>query len=179
VTELPQQNTIPAQSADALFASVYEKLKRMASRRLSGDDRTSSMDTTVLVHELYLRVNTQRDLTFDHPSQFFTYAARAIRHLLADRARDRMTQRAGGEWMRVTLTGEDHRFALESAEQALALDASLQRLEATDARAARVVELRYFAGLTAAQAADALDIARRTADRDWEFAQAFLKTDLG
>ena len=90
-----------------------------------------------------------------------------------------MTQRAGGEWMRVTLTGEDQRFSLESAEQALALDASLQRLEAADARAARVVELRYFAGLTATQAADALDIARRTADRDWEFAQAFLKTDLG
>jgi RNA polymerase sigma factor (TIGR02999 family) len=179
VTELPEQNTIPARSADALFASVYEKLKRMASRRLSSDDRTSSMDTTALVHELYLRVNTKPDLTFDHPSQFFTYAARAIRHMLADRARNRMTQRAGGEWMRVTLTGDDQRFALESAEQALALDASLQRLEAADARAARVVELRYFAGLTAAQTAEALDIARRTADRDWEFAQAFLKTDLG
>ncbi len=179
MAELPEQNRLPAQSADALFASVYEKLKRMASRRLSGDDRTASMDTTVLVHELYLRVNTQRDLKFDHPSQFFTYAARAIRHLLADRARDRMTQRAGGEWMRVTLTGEDPRFALDSAEQALALDASLQRLEAADARAARVVELRYFAGLTATQAAETLDIARSTADRDWEFAQAFLKTDLG
>jgi RNA polymerase sigma factor (TIGR02999 family) len=178
MTDPGKEETVAAQSADALFTSVYDKLKRMASRRLSNSDRTASMDTTVLVHELYLRVNTQRDLSFDHPSQFFTYAARAIRHLLADRARDRMTQRAGGEWIRVTLTGQDQRFALESAEQALALDASLERLDAADPRAARVVEMRYFAGLTATQTAEALGIARRTADRDWEFAQAFLKTDL-
>ena len=78
----------------------------------------------------------------------------------------------------ITLTGSDDRLAIDGAEQVIALDAALERLEAIDARAARVVELRYFAGLTSEQAAEALGIGRRTAQRDWEFAHAFLKTDM-
>jgi RNA polymerase sigma factor (TIGR02999 family) len=117
-------------------------------------------------------------LRFEHPAQFFTYAARAMRHLLADRARDRLRQKAGGEWLRVTLTGLDLKLAVDSAEQALALDDSLCRLEAVDARAAQVVELLYFAGLTLEQTADTLGLARRTIDRDWRFARAFLKAEL-
>jgi len=166
-------------TVDALFGAVYDRLKRMAGKRLSARGRAGTLDTTALVHELYLRVNAQGDLRFAHPAQFFTYAARAMRHVLADRARERLTQQAGGGWMQITLTGTDERLAIDSAEEAIALDAALRRLEAVDARAARVVELRYFAGLTAEQTADALNIARRTAHRDWEFAQAFLKTDLG
>jgi RNA polymerase sigma factor (TIGR02999 family) len=168
----------PAGSADALFATVYDRLKAMAGRRLAAHGRDGTLDTTALVHELYLRVNAQGQLQFEHPAQFFTYAARAMRHLLCDRARERLSQRAGGDWLQITLTGSDERLAISSAEQAIALDAALQRLEAADARAARIVELRYFTGLSLEQAADALGIARRTAYRDWDFAQAFLKTDL-
>jgi RNA polymerase sigma factor (TIGR02999 family) len=166
------------QTADALFSAVYERLKAMAGSHLARD-RGSTLDTTALVHELYLRVSTQRELMFGKPVQFFAYAARAMRHLLADRARDRLRLRAGGQWMRITLTGTDDRLAIDSAEQALALDEALKRLEDADPRAARVVELRYFAGLTPEQIGEALDVTRRTVDRDWRFARAFLKTEIG
>src|SRR5665213_3485057 len=83
-----------AQSSDLLFAAVYERLKLMAGRSLASGARSVTLDTTVLVHELYLRINAQGDLAFSHPGQFFTYAARAMRHLLIDRARARASQRA-------------------------------------------------------------------------------------
>src|SRR5690606_26107985 len=98
---------------------------------------------------------------------------------LADRARNRARQRAGGDWQRITLTGSDQRLALQSAEEALALDAAIERLAATDARAAQVLELRYFAGMDTAALAGVLGISRRTAERDWEFARAFLQAELG
>lgn len=165
-------------STDAMFSAVYARLKAMAGRQLAREPRGATLDTTMLVHELYLRVNANRALAFEHDAQFFSYAARAMRHLLLDRARDRLRLRAGGDWQRVTLTGGDETLALETAEQALALDAALERLAAADARAARVVELRYFAGLTAEQAADVLQLARRTVDRDWRFACAFLRSEI-
>jgi RNA polymerase sigma factor (TIGR02999 family) len=167
-----------AQSSDLLFAAVYERLKLMAGRSLASGARSVTLDTTVLVHELYLRINAQGDLAFSHPGQFFTYAARAMRHLLIDRARARASQRAGGDWIQITLTAHDESFALDSAEQAIALDAALGKLATIDERAVQVVELRYFAGLTSEQAAEALGISKRTADRDWTFALAFLKADL-
>lgn len=168
-----------AQSSEALFSEVYERLKQMAGRRLASGARSVTLDTTVLVHELYLRINAQGDLAFAYPGQFFAYAARAMRHLLTDRARVRSSLRAGGDWVQVTLTAHDESFALDSAEQAIALDAALGRLAKVDERAAQVVEMRYFAGLTSEQVAQALDISKRTADRDWSFAMAFMKADLG
>jgi len=185
MTQLPadaatSETTGDPLTADALFGAVYERLKAMAGSHLARDRGAgSTLDTTALVHELYLRVSTNRELLFGKPVQFFAYAARAMRHLLADRARDRLRLRAGGAWMRVTLTGTDDRLAIDSAEQALQLDEALKRLEESDARAARVVELRYFAGLTPEQIAEALDVTRRTVDRDWRFARAFLKTEIG
>ena len=165
------------QSADALFDAVYQRLKAMAARELSQRE-PATLDTTGLVHELYLRIGKQPGLAFAHPAQFFAYAARAMRHLLADRARDRLRLRAGGDLARVTLTGSDMRLAIESAEQALALDAALERLAETDARAARVTELHYFAGLTVKEIAQNLQLATSTVDRDWRFARAFLKDEL-
>ena len=167
-----------AQSADVLFAEVYARLKAMAGRQLTQGRAGSTLDTTALVHELYLRMSTKRELSFEHPAQFFAYAARAMRHLLADRARDRLRQRAGGAWIRITLTGSDQQLAIESAEQALAIDAAIQALESTDARAAQVLELHYFAGLTVLQIATMLNLATSTIDRDWRFARAFLKTQV-
>ena len=164
------QTTTPAapQGTDALFDAVYARLKAMASREL-GQRSQATLDTTALVHELYLRLGKQPGLAFEHPAQFFSYAAQAMRHLLADRARDRLRQRAGGS----------QQFALASAEQALALDAALDRLQEADARAASVLQLHYFAGLTIEQIAATLDVARSTVDRDWRFARAFLKNELG
>ncbi len=161
---------------DALFATVYDRLKAMAGKRLAAQSG-GSLQTTALVHELYLRMQ-DGDKRFPHPAQFFAYASRAMRHLLADRARDRLRLRAGGDWQPVTLSGVDSQLAIDSAEKALALENALSRLQAQDPRAACVVELLYFGGLTLEQTAAALDLTRRTIDRDWRFARAFLKAEL-
>jgi len=166
------------QATQELFAEVYARLKAMAARQLAQTPKGGTLETTALVHELYLRMSSNRELAFGHRAQFFAYAARAMRHLLADRARDRLRQRAGGDWQRTTLTGSDQQLAIESAEQALALDAALQRLDQADARAAQVLEMHYFAGLTAEQIAETLGVARSTVDRDGRFARAFLKAEV-
>lgn len=168
----------PGANADALFAEVYQRLKAMASRQLAVREH-GTLDTTALVHELYLRVSANPALAFEQPAQFFAYAARAMRHLLCDRARHRLRQCTGGTWSRVTLDGGELRLALDSAEETLALDAALRRLAHVDARAARTVELRYFAGLSLEQVATTLGLARSTIDRDWRFARAFLHDQLG
>jgi RNA polymerase sigma factor (TIGR02999 family) len=165
------------QSADAMFDAVYVRLKAMAGRQLAQGASAASLDTTALVHDLYLRVSANRELAFDHPAQFFAYAARSMRHLLRDRARDRLRQCAGGGWARVTLTGNEA-LVISSAEQAVALDEALEHLAKSDARAAQVVELRYFAGLSLEQVAEMLGLTRRTIDRDWRFARAFLHDQL-
>lgn len=167
-----------AMGADALFADVYARLKAMASRRLAGSGN-ATLDTTALVHELYLRIGQNSALTFAEQNQFFAYAARAMRHLLSDRARDRLRFRAGGDWVSVTLDSEDLRLAIDSAEGVLALEQALGKLETLDPRAAKVVELRYFAGLSLEKTAQVLVLARRTVDRDWVFARAFLHAELG
>jgi RNA polymerase sigma factor (TIGR02999 family) len=163
----------PSADRDVLFDAVYERLKLMAGNaRRRGRD---TLDTTELVHELYLRIGG--DAQFSHPAKFFAYAAGAMRHLLADRARNRLRLKAGGDWLRVTFP-EDGELATESAEQVLALEDAMQQLATLDARAAQVVELRYYAGLSLRQIAEALDLAPRTIDRDWQFACAFLKSEL-
>jgi RNA polymerase sigma factor (TIGR02999 family) len=166
-------------STDVLFVAVYDRLKAMAGNRLAaspGGPRGRTLDTTELVHELYLRVG--KDLEFAHPAKFFSYAASAMRHLLADRARNRLRFKAGGDWVKITLPDDGGDIAVDSAEQALALDSAVSRLAEIDARAATVVELRYYAGLTLEQIADAMGVVRRTIDRDWLFARAFLKAEL-
>jgi RNA polymerase sigma factor (TIGR02999 family) len=166
------------QPTGALFAEVYARLKAMAARQRARTPRESTLETTALVHELYLRMCANNELAFAHRARFFAYAARAMRHLLTDRARNRLRQRAGGDWQRITLTGSNEQFAIDSADQALALDAALARLEVADARAAHVLELHYFAGLTAEQVAETMGLARSTIDRDWRFARAFLKAEV-
>ncbi len=174
-------STPPAQAGahgvDALFTEVYARLKAMASRRAT--PRGSTLDTTALVHELYLRMQRDDGLRFEAPAQFFGYAAQAMRHLLANRARDRLRMRAGGDWARVTLDAQDERLAVETAHDALSLEESLQALEQGHARAARVIELRYFAGLPVERIAELLEVDRRTVHRDWRFARAFLNERLG
>lgn len=165
------------ETPDALFAEVYDRLKAMASRQLARGAR-QTLDTTGLVHELYLRMGSNEKMRFSHEAQFFAYAAKAMRHLLADRARNRLTLRAGGAWISLTLDGDDAHLSIDSAERAMMLDDALTQLEKADPRAARVVELRYFAGLTLEQVAPLLKLAESTVVRDWRFARAFLHERL-
>jgi RNA polymerase sigma factor (TIGR02999 family) len=157
----------------SMFDQVYDRLKAMASRQLAKQP-SETLETTALVHELYLRLAQNRELIFEHEHSFFSYAARAMRHLLFDRAREHMSLQAGGEWVAVTLTGGSSQYAITSAHEALALDQALMKLEQVDPRAAEIVELRYFAGLNETQIAQVLGVARRTVTRDWRFARAFL-----
>lgn len=168
----PDATTDPA--SQIAFEAVYDRLKALAHRQL-GNGARGTLDTTALVHELYLRMNGNADLSFERAGQFFVYAARAMRHLLINRSRDRMRLKAGGDWVRVTLQSADNdALAVASAEEALAIEDALVRLEHDDVRAARTFELRFFAGLTCAQIAEVLGVTRRTVDRDWRYARSFL-----
>lgn len=162
----------PPQQVDALFGAVYERLKSMASRqraRASG----ATLNTTGLVHELYLKLSASTELNFASPVQFFDYAAQAMRHILVDRARERMSLKRGGD---VILESDDafSQVAGGTAERTLELDDALRRLEREDARAARLVALHYFAGLSLPEIAALTGVAARTLNRDWRFARAFL-----
>lgn len=168
----------PAALSDALFAGVYERLKAMASRqRLRAVGAT--LDTTALVHELYLKLSSSRELIFESPAQFFDYAAQAMRHILIDRARERLSLKRGGN---AVIESEDAAvFAVAdgTAERTLQLDIALQRLEREDARAARLVALHYFGGLSFPEIAALTGVATRTLNRDWRYARAFLYNHVG
>lgn len=164
--------------ADTLFDEVYDRLKAMVGKQRRSWGGGETLNTTALVNELYLRVCAGRELRFEHPAQFFSYAARALRHLLSDQARNRLRARAGGDWVKVSLSAADEDAVIVDAEEALAIDDMLEQLEAAEPRAARVVQLRYFAGLTLEQIAQVLDVHRATVDRDWRFARAFLHSQL-
>src|SRR5258706_5256525 len=142
--------------ADALFAEVYDRLKAMASRQRARGGAPGTLGTTELVHELYLRMGGEGDKRFADPAQFFAYAAQAMRHLMIDAARCRMQLKAGGDQMRVSMTDPVVGAVEIDPAQAVELDAGLRALELEDVRAARVVELHYFAGLPLERVADLL-----------------------
>jgi len=156
-----------------LFAKVYAPLKSIAQRELRRSGNPT-LNTTALVHELYLKIGNGRDLSFAEAAQFFTYAARAMRHILLDRAYHRVRIKKGGGAVHVDINDPGIDPPSASPMLALQLDAALNALEAADQRAARVVELHYFAGLDLDRVAELLGVSRRTIDRDWRYARAFL-----
>jgi RNA polymerase sigma factor (TIGR02999 family) len=158
--------------ADTLFIEVYERLKSMASRELAKSDG-ATLNTTALVHELYMKITTGRELTFTEPAQFFGYAAQAMRHILVDRARQRLRIKRGSGVVPVDIVSNDV-AADATAEHALELDEALKKLEHDDPRAAQLVALHYFAGLPLPRIAEILGVTERTLSRDWRFARAFL-----
>lgn len=170
--------TAPPAALDRLFSEVYAELRRLARRqRAAGSGDT--LQTTALVHELYLQMNGSEHLRFAEPRQFYAYAARAMRHLLIDRARARARSKRGGDQQRLDLTDSAIDAPRVSPEHALELDAALRRLAEEEPRAAEVVELHYFAGLPVERIAELLGLSTRTVDRDWRYARAFLQAQLG
>ena len=158
---------------DSVFIDLYARLKAMASRQRLRDGSPATLCTTELVHEAYLRMG-EANYRYKHDAQFFAYAARAMRHVLTDAARRRIQPKRGGDMARLTLTHPAVEAVHIDPHVALQLDEALQALEKEDARAAQVVELHYFAGLDLEQVAKLLGVARRTVDRDWRYARAFL-----
>jgi len=156
---------------------MYAQLKSMAHRELQRSGG-NTLDTTALVHELYVKLCSGRELEFPEVRQFFFYAARAMRHLLTDRARYRIRLKGGGSELHVPLTDETLDDVSINSQLALQLDAALDALEVDDVRAARVVELHYFAGLGLGRVGELLGLARSTVNRDWRYARSFLLAHL-
>lgn len=168
--------TVPVSlGCDSLFESVYTRLKAMAGNQLSSKG-SQSIDTTGLVHELYLRMaSSGTEPRFVHPAQFFDYAAKAMRHIIIDHAKARAREKRGGaDLMLVELRTESPSLADFTAERALEIDDALRKLEMQAPRVARIVELHFFAGLSIDQIAEQLNISTRTVNREWRFARAFL-----
>ena len=159
--------------ADPVFVDLYDRLKAMASRQRLRDGSHRTLCTTELVHEAYLRMG-EANYRYKHDAQFFAYAARAMRHVLADAARQRMQPKRGGDQTRLTLADPAVDTVCIDPQLALQLDEALTALEKEDARAAQVVELHYFAGLDLAAVGELLGVVRRTVDRDWRYARTFL-----
>lgn len=164
--------------ADQLLPLVYEELRKLAAARLSQEQSGQTLQATALVHEAYLRlVDVEQPQHWNGRKHFFGAAAEAMRRILVENARKKSGPKAGGRHNRVDLpdvAGEDQASALEM----LALSESLDRLEAERPRAAQVVKLRYFAGLTEEEAANVLGISKRTVKNDWDFAKAWLKRNM-
>jgi RNA polymerase sigma factor (TIGR02999 family) len=155
----------------------YQELKQIARKRRKLE-RNNTLNTTVLVHELYLQMTARDTLQFDRPIQFYAYAAQAMRHILIDRARAKSRLKAGGDQLQIGLDALSTADVPSVENRAIELDEVLKKLEKIDAKAAHVVELHFFAGQTFDQIAELLDTSRRTVFRDWEFARAYLLKHL-
>src|SRR3954452_19323785 len=164
-----------AHAAGQLLPLVYEELRKLAAARLAAETPGNTLSATALVHEAYLRL--VGDQYFDGRGHFFAAAAEAMRRGLVDSARRKELPKHGGGRRRVDLD-QAHRI-LESSDDLLLLDDALGRLSAEDETAVEIVKLRLFAGLSVEEAADALGLARATAYRDWTFARAWLRCELG
>jgi RNA polymerase sigma factor (TIGR02999 family) len=163
---------------DALFAAAYQELRRLAHSRLHGGGRNTVLDTTALVHESYLRLIQAGELTFDDRRAFFGYASQVMRSVIVDSARARLAERRGGDAQKVTLSTDLAQDLEQHDEAIVQVHEALQQLEQADARAARMVEMRYFGGYSDREIADTLDITERTVQRDWEKAKMLLRAIL-
>lgn len=158
-------------AAENLLPLVYAELRELAAARLAQEKPGQTLQATALVHEAYLKL--AGDQNFADQRHFFRVAAQAMRQILIDRARKRQSVRHGGQRQRVELTDVEA-IDRASAEELLALDEALDRFCAIDPAKAELVKLRYFGGLSEAEAAEALGVSRATASRHWQYARAWL-----
>ncbi len=166
------------EAADALFPLVYEELRHLAHgqrRRLRPGE---TLNTTAVVHEAYLKLIDARRVTVRGRQHFLALAARAMRQVLVDHARQRGAVKRGGAVEHTTLDEAKAVAATGRTLEVIALDEALTKLQALEPRLVQLVELRFFAGLSIDETAEALDMAPRTVDRDWQRARAFLHREL-
>ncbi len=162
---------------DALLPAVYEELHALAGRYLRHERPDHTLQPTALVHEAYIRLSEQRQVDWRDRSQFFGVAAQMMRRILVNYAESRNTAKRGGQFARVTLD-ESVSWDGERALDLVSLDEALTALAALDARQARVVELRFFAGLSIEETGEVLDISPATVKREWTMAKAWLRRAL-
>lgn len=167
-----------AKAAGELLPLVYQELRKLAAHRMSAESPDHTLQPTALVHEAYLRLVGKNDPGWQNRGHFFAAAAEAMRRILVDAAR-RKGRVKHGHGQRRQEFNSDLFVATEPNDELLAVDAAVTKLATHDPQKARLVELRFFAGLTGAQAAEVLGISPSSADRHWVFARAWLRRELG
>ena len=177
ITQLLAQWREGNQSAlDELYPLVYDELHRLARRYMSRERKGHTLQTTALINEAYVRLVDQKNVPWANRSHFFAISAQIMRRILIDHARARHAEKRQSPLGHAASDGQllvDH-----DADRLLAVDAALRRLAEWDARQAKVVELRFFGGLTVEETADALGISSKTVKRDWSLARAWLHTQI-
>ena len=165
------------EARDRLLPIVYGELRRQAARQLRSERAGHTLQPTALVHEVYLRLAEPRRVPWQSRAEFFAAAAQAMRRILVDHARKRAAAKRAGDWTRVRLEDD---VAIEGKQELdlLALDEAIDGLAALDARHARIVELRFFGGLSVAETAAVLHVSTATVKRDWSLARAWLHRRL-
>jgi RNA polymerase sigma factor (TIGR02999 family) len=162
---------------DLLYSLLYEELRRIAHHRLASQPRDGTLNTTALIHEAYMRMVDHAQVDWDDRAHFFAYAARTMRAVIVDHARRRLAKKRGGTVQRVSF--DDPNLPVDTqAELVIAVDDALGRLTAVSERLSRIVECRFFGGLTIEETADALGLSERTVRRDWIKAKAWLYGNL-
>jgi RNA polymerase sigma factor (TIGR02999 family) len=157
-----------------LFAITYRELRDLAHARLRSSVKDNGLNTTALVHESYLRLTRARELSLEDRAHFLGYVARVMRSVVVDFARERLAQRRGGAMLFVTMTTNIPDLDSIDAEQVVQIEDALQLLGQTEERLVRVVEMKFFAGLSIEEIASNLNIAGRTVRRDWDKARMLL-----
>jgi RNA polymerase sigma-70 factor, ECF subfamily len=165
------------EEADRLMLLIYDELHALAHRRLRRESAGHTLETTALVHEVYMKLVDQTRVDWQGRTHFFAIAAQALRRALVDHARTRGRDKRGGGRLRLELR-DDIALSPGQSEDVLAVDEALAALEQLDARQARVVELRFFAQLNVEEVALALGVSKRTVESDWTAAKAWLRREL-
>jgi RNA polymerase sigma factor (TIGR02999 family) len=179
VTQLLEDWSSGNQAAhDELMSLVYDDLRHLARRHMRGEGSGHTLQTTGLVHEAYLRLVDQKNVRWQSRAHFFGIAAQMMRRILVDQARARLRLKRGGGALRVSLD-EAEAVALEKPTDLLALDEALVRLAEVDGRKSRIVELRFFGGLSIEETAEVLQVSPGTVMHDWTLAKAWLYRALG
>lgn len=167
-----------AGAADQLLPAVYDELRLLAAQKLSGEPPGQTLQATALVHEVYIRLVGEEAQNWRNHGHFFRAAAEAMRRILIDNARRKKSLKRGGDRRRIEFDEAVLPKKYPPADDVIALDEALERLSEKDKVKADLVKLRYFAGLTAEQAAEVLGISHATADRYWDYARSWLRVEL-
>jgi RNA polymerase sigma factor (TIGR02999 family) len=162
---------------DQLIPLVYDELRRLAASYLRRRSGSNTLQATALVHEAYVRLADQSSISMEHRAQFFGLAAKIMRDILVDHARKRLSAKRGGQQLHLSLTAAE-RFGSQPEVELIALDDALQQFAQTNPQHSRVVELRFFGGLTIEETAQVMSLSQATTERYWSFARAWLRREL-
>ncbi len=162
---------------DDLIPLVYDELRKLAASYLRRKPGGHSLQATALVHEAYVRLADQSSISMQHRAQFYGLAAKVMRDILVDHARKRLAAKRGGNQLRISLSQVD-RFGRKPEVGMIALDDALHELATTNPQHSRVIELRFFGGLTIEETAEVMSLSPATTERYWSFARAWLRREL-